>query len=719
MAPLGSAALICALITAVYATAAAIVGARTGRPALVVSARRAILCVAGLTTLCVVLLEVAYARSDFSLALVARNSSTDTPTFYKLTAMWSSQPGSLLLWAFLLSLYSSLALHATRRKLREIVPWATATLGVITAFFLSLMVFFASPFEAVAHPAAEGAGLSPLLRNPAMMIHPPMLYTGYVGFAIPFAFAVGALISRRTGAEWIHATRRYTLLAWMFLGCGIMLGALWSYSELGWGGYWAWDPVENASLMPWLVGTAFLHSGMVQERRGMLRVWNASLVMGAFILSLVGTFLVRSGILQSIHAFGASTLGIPFVLFIAAMTLGSVALVVARRDSLRSTHRLDSLLSREAVFLLNNLVLVGLCFVIFWGTFFPLISELATGTKASVGPPWFNRYTVPLALVLVLLTAVGPMLAWRRTTAARLGRVLRWPLIAAAGAVAILVAATPAASSATSLIMFAGVALVLAAVTRELVHGARARRSATGEALPLAAVRLVGRNRRRYGGYLVHAGMALLFLGIAASSAFVNQHDVRLKPGQTKRIGGSTVTYRKSVVRVFDDPSGTGAALSFATVLDVRRGGKHMVFRPAHNLYPSADPAAGKFSRFFDGENTSEVALRWGLRRDVWTAVQPDLTILQRPVAMADAKFGKSDAQTQATIIRALAQMYEARGPAATFRVIVFPFVAWIWLGGALLLLGALIALRRPPTAKRERARTPAPVRRELARQPA
>jgi cytochrome c-type biogenesis protein CcmF len=715
MAALGTAALICALLTALYASGAALAGARTNRPALVVSARRAVFCVAGLTTLCVILLELSYVRSDFSLALVANNSSHDTPLFYKLTAMWSSQPGSLLLWAFLLSIYASLSLHATRRTLREIAPWATAVLAFLAAFFLALMIFFASPFETLARVPADGNGLSPLLRNPAMLIHPPMLYTGYVGFSVPFAFAVGALITRRTGAEWIRATRRYSLLAWMFLGCGILLGALWSYSELGWGGYWAWDPVENASLMPWLFGTAFLHSGMVQERRGMLRIWNVSLVMGAFILALVGTFLVRSGILQSIHAFGDSTLGVPFVSFIGLCALGSVALVVARRDSLRSPHRLDSLLSREAIFLLNNLVLVGMCFVIFWGTFFPLISEAVTGTKASVGPPWFNRYTVPLALVLVLLTAIGPMLAWKRTTPTRLLRVLRWPLGVTAAVTIALAVATPAAQSTTSLIMFAGVALVIASVAREFVNGARARRAATGEAYPRALTRLVGTNRRRYGGYLVHVGVAVLFLGIAASSAFVSQHDVRLKPGQTKRVGDATVTYRRSEVKLFDDPTGTGAAISFRTILDVKRHGKHTVLEPSHNLYPANDPATGTFGRYFAGESTSEVGLRWGLRGDTWTAVQPDLSILNKPVAMADARFPGATPQVQATILNALAEMYQVRAPAATFRVIFFPFIAWIWLGGALLLLGALIAFRRPPRPRRERARAGARVRPELA----
>jgi cytochrome c-type biogenesis protein CcmF len=719
MTYIGSAALICAFITAIYAIAASLTGVRTGRPELVLSARRAILCVAGLMILCVVIIELAYIRTDLHFGLVVNNSSTDTPLFYRLTAMWSSQPGSLLLWGLLLSVYSSIALHATRHKLREIMPYALAVLGVLMAFFIGLMVFFATPFAHVAHPPAEGLGLSPLLRNPAMMTHPPLLYTGYVGFAIPFAFAVGSLITKRTGAEWIQATRRYALVAWLFLGTGIALGSFWSYNELGWGGYWAWDPVENASLMPWLIGTAFLHSGMVQERRGMLKIWNVSLVMGAFLLSLVGTFLVRSGILESIHAFGASTLGIPFVMFIALMTLASVALVVWRRESLRSKHKLDSLLSREAIFLLNNLVLVGLCFVIFWGTFFPLISEAMTGTKASVGPPWFDKYTVPLALMLILLTAIGPVLAWRRTTPTRLFRVLRGPLTFTAITVAVLVVATPAAQSWTSMVMFAGVALVFAVTARELINGAGARRGATGELWPVAALRLVSLNRRRYGGYLVHVGMATLFLGIAASSAFVAKNDVRLRPGQSAKIDGATVTYKDSKVHVFDDPSGTGAAITFASVLDVNRNGKHTILRPAHNLYPSRDPSVGPFARFFDGESTSEVGLRWGLGRDTWAAIQPDLSILQKPVAMAEKKFGKADPQTQATLIRALGQMYEQRAPAAVFRVIVFPFVAWIWIGGLLLIMGALIALKRPPRVRPEPARAAKKVRPELARQPA
>ena len=373
-------------------------------------------------------LEAAFLRSDFALSVVADHSSTTTPAFYRATAVWSSQEGSLLLWVVLLSLWSSLILFLTRRRAREIAPYATAVLLGFAVFFCTLLVFLENPFDARAAVVAEGAGLNPLLRHPSMMIHPPMLYSGYTLFAVPFAFAIGALITRRLDAEWIRLTRPFTLAAWLFLGIGILLGARWSYTELGWGGYWAWDPVENASLMPWLIGTAFLHSVMIQEKRGMLKVWNVSLVLATGVLAILGTFLVRSGILNSIHAFGASTLGIPFLILIARADRGlDRARGLARAATCAASTRLDSLLSREAVFLLNNLVLVGLCFVIFWGTFFPLISEAVTGKEASVGPPWFDRYIVPLSLVLVLLSGIGPVIAWRRATAANLRRNLAAP----------------------------------------------------------------------------------------------------------------------------------------------------------------------------------------------------------------------------------------------------------------------------------------------------
>jgi cytochrome c-type biogenesis protein CcmF len=693
MAGVGSACLVVGLLTALYAVGAALYGARGGGQRWVVSARRALYGLAGLLVLAFGILEAAYQRSDFSFALVTQNSSTDTPTFYKFTAIWSSQAGSLLLWVMLLALFSSAVLRATRNQQREVVPYATAVLGVIASFFLVLVVFYASPFDTLASPPAEGNGLNPLLRHPAMMFHPPMLYTGYVGFSIPFAFAVGALITRRTGMDWIRSTRRFALIAWTFLGFGIMLGALWSFSELGWGGYWGWDAVENASLLPWLVATAYLHSIQVQEKRGMLRVWNVSLIMGTFVLALLGTFLVRSGILDSIHAFGASTLGRPFLGFIGFCAIGSVALIVSRLDHLRSDARLESVFSREGAFLLNNLVLVAMAFVIWWGTFFPLISEALNGKKASVGPPWFDRYTVPLALALVLLAGIGPLLTWRRVSPRQLRRTLAIPLGVAAVVFGLLVAFSDAPKSATSLVMFTLIAFVLAVVGQEYWRGVGARRVMTKEPAPTALGRLVARNRRRWGGYIVHAGISILFLGVAASSAFHSQRDIRMSAGQTTTVGGYTVKYLRPTAAVGQDRAGTGAPISLGAVLDVSKGGKHTIVRPQRNFYPVNDPSVPMIARFFEGEPTSEVDVRWGLKRDLWFAVQPDLASLIPAIRQADKKFSGLPAQYQAQLITAIAKSYANNPPPANFRMIISPMVSWIWIGGLIAVFGALTAL--------------------------
>ncbi len=722
MAGVGSACLLVGLLTAVYAVGAALYGALAGQRRFVVSARRAVYCMAGLMIASVGLLEAAYVRSDFSFALVQQNSSTDTPLFYKVTAMWSSQAGSLLLWVFLLSVFSALVLRSTRRKHREIVPYATAVLGGIATFFLALVVFVpeAQPFATLANPPAEGNGLNPLLRHPAMMIHPTMLYSGYVAFSIPFAFAIGALITRNTGADWIRSTRRFALMAWTFLGFGIMLGALWSFSELGWGGYWAWDPVENASLMPWLTGTAFLHSIIVQEKRGMLKVWNVSLIILTFVLALLGTFLVRSGILDSIHAFGESTLGGKFLAFIALVLVGSVALVLSRRHDLRSEGRFDSFASREAMFLLNNLVLVGLCFVIFWGTFFPLISEAVAGTEASVGPPWFNRYTTPLALVLVLLAGIGPAVAWRRITPANLRRALLIPAVATALTLVALLTLTPAADSLSSLIMFSFVAFVLAVVGQEFARGTSARRTMSGSSWPAAFVQLVGRNRRRYGGYIVHIGIALLFLGVAASSAFVEQRDARVSPGQTVEVDGYAITYVKPTADVLNDPSGTGAPITLGAVFDVRKGEERFTIHPSRNYYTAQDDGSkGAIGRFFEGEATSEVDVRWGLGKDFWAAIQPDLRTLEPRIEEANRKFGGAEfTDAQPLIAAAIVESYRQDPPPAAFRALVSPLVAWIWIGGGVVLLGALTALWPTADARTRSVRSlyAARVGRELSR---
>ncbi len=563
MAGLGFACLLLALGVCAYGIVASVYGVRAGRPEFSESGRRSVYALAGILTVAFLVLEVAFLRNDFAFNTVADTSSRTTPVFYRAAAVWSSQEGSLLLWAWLLSLWSSAALFLTRNRMRDVASYAQAVLLGFGGFFISLMVFYANPF-ATTHPAPpEGAGLDPLLRFPTMMIHPPMLYSGYTLCTIPLAFGVGALLARRVDAEWIKAIRRFAFAGWLFLGIGILLGARWSYSELGWGGYWGWDAVENASLMPWLTATAFLHSLMIQEKRGMLKVWNVSLVLATGTLAIMGTFLVRSGVLNSIHAFGGATLGVPFVCLIALLIGGSIYLVVSRREMLRSEHRLDSLLSRESIFLMNNIVLVGLCFVIFWGTYFPLISEALTGKESSVGPPWFDRYTVPLALVLVLLSGVGPVIAWRRATFANARRNFLKPVLAALITAAVLLL-SGLGHKPLAVAMFCCAAFVFASVGQEFVRGTRARRAMAGESLRVALLALVRRNRRRYGGYIVHIGIAVLFVGVAASSSFQHATELQLRPGQSTRVGAYTMRYERPTASVTPkyDRAHTGSTLA-------------------------------------------------------------------------------------------------------------------------------------------------------------
>ena len=723
MPSLGSALLALAFCTTLLAAALALAG-RSGERRWIDGSRRAVYGVFALLTACVLIVEIAFAGDDFSFDLVAQHSSIDTPAFYKLAAMWSSQEGSLLLWAWVLSIASSAALYATRGRLREIVPWATATMMGIAAFFTGLMLFGpgVNPFASSSPAPVDGVGLNPLLQHPSMMIHPPMLYSGYVAFTVPFAFAVGALVTRRLDAEWIRATRRFALIAWAFLGLGLLLGARWSYTELGWGGYWAWDPVENAALMPWLVGTAFLHSIMVQEKRGMLKVWNACLVVGAFSLALLGTFLVRSGVLQSIHAFGDNTVG-PYVLgLIAVVLIGSTALIVSRLDDLRSQKRIDSLASRESVFLVNNLLLVALTAVIFWGTFFPLISELFTGSKASLAAPWFDRYATPLAIGLVLFTGVGPLLAWRRVSWASARRVFLAPLVAAAVCAGALALAVDAAAEPWALLLFAFAAFALTGLVQEFWRGAAARRSLAGGSLPAALVAVVSRNRRRYGGYVVHIGVIVLLVGIAASSSFQTNRDATLRPGEVTTVDGREIAYVRPTVDVQPE------YVEFGALLRVSEDGKRVaMLRPSRRYHRPTGQEGGTIGSFFEGEATSEVGLRAGLGSDLWTAMQPGIAAVQRRVRAADAGFEacvggapgappecgalaammRAAAANPALRPRALAQIEELQALAvdriarsylsdrspATFRIIVDPLVTWMWIGGLIALAGALLAL--------------------------
>jgi cytochrome c-type biogenesis protein CcmF len=717
---LGRAALALALLAALYAPVAALIG-RNGDRRWVDSSRRAVYALCALLTLCVVVLEAAFLRNDFSFQLVADHSSTTTPFYYRLTSMWSSQAGSLLLWAWVLSIASSAVLFATRNRLRELVPYATAVLMGIGAFFVGLALFASNPFEHLSPAPLEGAGLNPLLRHPAMLMHPPMLYSGYVFFSVPFAFAIGALITRRLDASWIRTTRRFALIAWTFLSIGIVLGASWSYSELGWGGYWAWDPVENASLMPWLMGTAFLHSIMVQEKRGMLKVWNVSLIVGTFSLALLGTFLVRSGVLQSIHAFGASTVGAPILVLIAVVLIGSTALIVSRLDDLRSEKRIDSLFSRESVFLVNNFLLVSLCVVIFWGTMFPLISELFTGNKASLAAPWFDRYATPLAILLVLFTGIGPLLAWRRVTWESARRVFVAP-----GAVALAVGVGAAVlfdagRRPWALLLFAFAAFALTALAQELWRGASARRALSGGSIPGAMFAVAARNRRRYGGYVVHAGIAVLLIGVAASSSFQTNREVNLRPGDSTTVDGYKVDYKRPTVNVDNE------RIAFGALLNVSKDGQQFTIHPTRGYFrPDGCPTQRLISCFFDGESTSEVGLRRGLRRDFWTAVQPNIGPVIRSARQADTRFialarsrmrpplsGGSPGsivrqaavleQVRALAIRKIANGYLHDTPPAVFHVIVNPLVTWMWIGAVVALAGALIAVWPTPGARRRR----------------
>jgi cytochrome c-type biogenesis protein CcmF len=698
---LGRACLVLALVIAPVGALASLYGARARRRDWVAVGRRSVYALAAVLTVAFCVLEAAFLRSDFSFQVVATHSSVDTPLFYKAAAMWSSQEGSLLLWVWLLSVWSSLVLFLTRNRLRELAPYATAVLLGFATFFGALVVFLANPFQPLNPVPADGTGLQPLLRHPSMMIHPPMLYSGYTLFTVPFAFAVAALLTRRTDAAWIRATRRFGLAAWCFLAIGILIGARWSWSELGWGGYWAWDPVENAALMPWLVGTAYLHSFMVQEKRGLLKAWNVSLVLAAGVLAILGTFLVRSGILQSIHAFGGSTLGTPFLGFIAVLVIGSVALVASRRADLRPEGvRSYAPISRESIFLLNNLLLVGLCFVIFWGTFFPLISEAITGEKASVGPPWFDRYTVPLAIALVFLSGLGPLMAWRKTTLSGARRSLQLPA-AFALVVVLLLIALGAGHRLSALALFGCASFAIAAVGQELWRGVSIRRATSREAVPVALVALVRRNRRRYGGYLVHFGIALLFIGVAASSAFQHVRDVRLSPGQSANIGGYDVRYVRATGAVSPEKVTLGAVLEVS-----RQGGQVTTLHTTRGYYPSSDPDAGPVSQYFDGDSTTEVGLQAGLKRDIWTAVQPNVGAMQRMISGIDKRFPLAQGDMQRFLLDAIAQRYVHAPPPAAFRLIVSPLVEWIWLGGIVLGIGGLIALWPPPRAVRRR--TPA-----------
>ena len=657
MADLGRAALIVAFGLALYAALAGGLGAYQGRRRLHDSARNALVGAFAATAVAAFVLLHALQARDFTYTYVAEHSARKLPFPYSLTAFWGGQEGSLLLWLLVLTGLGSLAVTLNRDLIRRLLPWTVAVLGGVATFFSLLLVFVSSPFGRQAAPL-DGSGLVPSLQNPYMMIHPPLLYLGYVGLTIPFAFAAGALLSGRADERWIVATRRWTLLAWTALGIGILLGAKWAYEEVGWGGYYAWDPVENAALMPWLASTAFLHSVMVQEKKNMLRVWNVVLVSLAFCLSLFGTFLTRSGVISSIHSFTQSSIG-PWLLgFIAVAAAFSTALIFWRLPILRTTTRLESLASREAAFLYNNLLLIAFTLTVLWGVAFPLISELVRGERITVGPPYFNFFLRVLGLPLLLLMGIGPLVAWRRSSLRALGASLLWPAVFALACGAVLLA-LGAGSSLPGLVAYTFCAFVLGAIALEFIRGTRARKS-LGDATWLGAFSsLVGRNRRRYGGYLVHAAIVLLALGVAGG-AYGSTKVQKLEPDQTMRIRGYDLRYLGSVART--EPNRTEVRARFA----VSRDGKSLgVYEAGKNRYP------------VEGQDSNEV----GIRTD-WLRAE-DLFLI--------------------------CEQFNADG-SVVVKALVNPLVDLIWLAGFVFLFGSLVAMWPDEREQRRLARHEAAV---------
>jgi cytochrome c-type biogenesis protein CcmF len=534
MAQIGSFALLLALALSIYSFGVGLLAlffpGETLWERLGETARRAGIVVFGAVVLAAIALVVAAFRDDFTIAYVFHHSNRDLPGPYKFATLWSGQEGSLLFWSLLLAGYG-FVLRLRYKTDPRLFAYASVVLAGVQIFFLALVNLAANPFGLLEGPLrADGSGLNPLLQYPEMVIHPPMLYLGYVGFTVPFAFALGALIMKYPGEKWIHITRRWTMVTWGFLTCGIFLGAHWAYSVLGWGGYWGWDPVENASLMPWLVGTAFLHSVMMQEKRGMLKVWNMWLVFATFWLAILGTFLTRSGIISSVHAFAQSSIGSWFAWFLSITFAVFVFFFFKNKEHLRSEHKLESLISRESSFLFNNLLFVLLCFTVLWGTWFPKISELAQGNKVTVGAPFYNRVAIPVALLLLILTAVGPLLAWRKTSFESLQRNFMWPTIGAVAAMAFLMI-TPASWGSPfgmrpwqdvayfySLMAIGLSVLVTLTIASEYYRGGKVIAGHTGQGMFASMVQLTHRNTRRYGGYIVHFGVVVVIIGFAGSA---------------------------------------------------------------------------------------------------------------------------------------------------------------------------------------------------------
>ena len=656
MENLGSLAILLAFCVAMYAVLASVIGRIKRKPFLIVSGERAVYSVWVLLTLASAILVYSLMTGDFRFAYVAAHSNRSMPTLYKFAAWWGGQEGSLLFWSWLLSTYSAVVVLTNRRKHRDMMPWVVGVMTTVQTFFLVLNNFIANPFQMLATDklivaVPDGNGLSPLLQYPAMAIHPPMLYLGYVGFCVPFAFAIGSLITRQPGDSWIHTTRRWTLVTWLFQSTGVMLGAAWAYHVLGWGGYWGWDPVENASLLPWLSGTAFLHSVMMQEKKGMMKIWNIVLVSATFFLCILGTFLTRSGVVQSVHAFARSEIGKYFVTFLALGIAGTIYLILDRLEYLKSESQLESVISRESSFLFNNLILLASCFAVLWGTLFPVISEAVSGDKISLDADWYNRLMVPIGLFLLFLTGVGPLFAWRKTSADSLRRNFQWPGAASLLLVVGLIAA--GMRNFYALVSFGFCLFVALTIIIEFYKGASVIAAKNGMNLFRATIELTHRNTRRYGGYLVHMGIVLMFIGFTGH-AFNKSEVKELNVGDTMKVGVYTL-------RMVDLKEGENENYQWhRAFMQVSKNGRDLgTLEPEKRFY--------KASR----QGTSEVGIR------------------QRPNEDLYLNFGGMSDDNQRAVIQAY----------------VFPLVSWIWIGGLVLIGGTLTCLV-PSKIKMQYART-------------
>jgi cytochrome c-type biogenesis protein CcmF len=645
METLGAFSVLIAFLLAIYALVGSVVGAAKKNAYLVTSARRAVYGVFFLLTVASGILVYALMTSDFRFAYVAARSNRAMPAVYKFAAWWGGQEGSLLLWSWLLSLYAAVVAFTNRKKFREMMPWVTATLMFTQIFFLTLNAFVEPPFQMLAMgkgvtAVQDGQGLNPLLQYWTMAIHPPTLYLGYVGFIVPFAFAMGSLITKQPGEQWIATTRRWTLITWGFQSVGILLGAGWAYAVLGWGGYWGWDPVENASLLPWITGTAFLHSVMMQEKKGMMKVWNMVLVSSTFFLCIFGTFLTRSGVVSSVHAFAQSSLGSWFLAFLSLHILITAWLILQRLDYLKSEAHLESVLSRESSFLFNNVILLASCFAVLWGTMFPVITEAVMGEKVTVSAPYFNKVNVPIGLFLLFLTGVGPLIAWRRSSWESLKKAFRWPTLLMVLTMAGLAAA--GVRHLYALISFGLCAFVTGTIVMEFFKGARAIAVRDQMNPVMAMVELTHRNTRRYGGYLVHMGIVLMFIGFTGA-AFNRDTTVEVAINEKIDIG----RYHLEVKKI-EDGGNANYQWQRATVAAYRDGAFLGELKPERRVYLASE------------QPTSEVAIRRRLNEDLY---------------LNFASVSQNDPN------KAIIQAY------------VFPLVSWIWVGFWVLMAGTLICL--------------------------